>query len=261
MKRRLFLKAGIGLGVTVAAGGIPGDILSGSEKAEGSSSYETGDQVAKEAFVHDRDLKKHHLVDLCSQIPRVKVNFLYIYGGGANRHRDRLGGLWCPDSFEDLHTLRFIDQKYDDSQVRILPVACAPVYSSQYYSFERRVFLDEPDKSDKFRESARVFVESTEEVIDNDFIPVPTYYDFRHRLLFNRREDLQPGDGYGKVFEWQGKFRGRGDTQKYGTPTVWLLDSNGKVLEEPFWGNYYHSEPFQIGYTIVDLDQAIQRHL
>ncbi len=184
---------------------------------------------------------------------------LYIYGGGAHRNRHRLGGIWCRDSFEDFYVLRYLHQKYDNSAVQIIPVAVPPVYASEFYGFERRVFLDEPADSEQFKESAVAFIESTEQAVVNEFIPVTTYYDIRNRLLFNQRNDLRPGEGYGKIYSWQGKFRSDQETQKYGTPTVWMLSPEGVVLEPPFWGNIYHGNP-HVRYTIPDIEQAIQKH-
>ncbi|MFQ5676599.1 MAG: hypothetical protein ACE5G1_11925, partial [bacterium] len=81
----------------------------------------------------------------------------------------------------------------------------------------------------------------------------------RFRLLFNRRDDLQPGAGYGEVYDWQGKFRAPDETQKYGTPTIWLLDSKGTVLQQPFHGNIYQDQ--ELNYTVLEVDKAIQKHL
>jgi hypothetical protein len=142
--------------------------------------------------------------------------------------------------------------------VSILPVACAPVYSSHLYGQEPGVYMNEPDDSPKFKQSVEAFVDSTEAAVQNKYIPVKTYYDFRLRNLFNRRDDLKPGDGYGPVYDWQGRFRAAADTQKYGTPTFWLLDKSGTVLAEPFHGNVYHEKPFEIKYSVIDIDKAIQ---
>ncbi|MFQ6115902.1 MAG: hypothetical protein ACE5NG_17720, partial [bacterium] len=164
-------------------------------------------------------------------------------------------------SFEDLHIMRFVQSKYNETDVKVVPVACPPVYSSHYYGFEKRVFLDEPDGSKKFTENVTAFIEKTEDVVRTGLVPAETYYDLRLRLLFNQRKDLQPHKNYGVIFNWQGKFRGPGEHQKYGTPTLWLLNSQGMVLEEPFWGNIYHQEPYSIRYTILDVDKAIQRYV
>jgi hypothetical protein len=69
---------------------------------------------------------------------------------------------------------------------------------------------------------------------------------------------LTLGDGYGSVYDWQGRFRASSDSQKYGTPTIWLLDRNGTVLAKPFYGNLYHERPFEIKYSDIDVDKAIQ---
>ena len=95
---------------------------------------------------------------------------LTFYGGGAMENKERVGGLWCPDSFED----------------------------------------------------------------------------------------LKPGEGYGPVHDWQGRFRVSADSQKYGTPTFWLLDKNGTVLAKPFYGNLYHEKPFEIKYSVIEVDKVIQ---
>ncbi|MFQ5486380.1 MAG: hypothetical protein ACE5DO_13750, partial [Desulfobacterales bacterium] len=186
---------------------------------------------------------------------------LYIFGGGSYKRKDRLGGIWCPDSFEDLHIIRFLHQKYPAAQVQIIPVACPPVYASQLYGFEKGVFLNEPENSNTYQESVKDFIESTEKIIQNKYLPVDTYYDHRFRLLFNGREDLKPANAYGTIYEWQGSFKSVTEDQKYGTPTAWLLNSKGVVLEPPFWGNLYHSRPYTIRYTISDIDTAIQAHL
>jgi len=228
-----------------------------SMKEENRDSYQPGDQIALDAYILDTELGHHKLIDLC-QSSKASVVMLYIYGGRAMNHSDRLGGIWCPDSFEDFHTLRFIHKKYDDSQVKIIPVACAPVYSSLYYGLQHRVFLDKPDDDKIFKESVKKFIESTEKAVKAGYVPLATYYDLRHRLLFNDKKDLQPGEAYGQIFSWQGKFRAEGETQKYGTPTIWLLNADGVVLSEPFHGNTYHSDPYQIGYTVLEVDRVIR---
>lgn len=262
MRRRSFIKSGVGLSTAIFFNRRPFNATPFTlSHNSGHSNYQPNDEISKNAFVQSRDLEEHTLVDLCREDPEPKINMLYICGGGANGHRDRLGDIWCPDTFEDLHTLRFVHEKYEASDVRIIPVACPPVYSSHYYGFDRKVFLDESDDSPKFRESVQTFIESTEEVVGRKYLPVQTYYDLRFRLLFNIRQDLRPGDSYGPIYDWQGKFRGANETQKYGTPSIWLLDSRGRVLEKPFWGNVYHSKPFEIRYTVLDLDKAIKRNL
>lgn len=225
------------------------------------SGYSSDEQISPDAFVLDKDLNLHTLVEICRKSSDAKVFLLYIYGGAVINHPNRLGGIWCPDTFEDLHIFRYIYYKYKNAPVHFIPVACTPIYSCQYYGFEKRVFLDEADNSEKFKENAKAFVEKNEAIVASGLIATNTYYDLRFRLLFNRSKKWQPGRGYGTIYPWQGKFRAKGETQKYGTPTLWLLNSKGIILDKPFWGNIYHGEPYQIRYTISDVDKAIQNHL
>ncbi len=232
-----------------------------SAGADKTHAYKAGDRISGEAFVVDSELHRQTLMHLIEENAAAVVNVLYVFGGGALEKEDRLGGIWCPDSFEDLQILRFIHQKYEFAEVQVIPVACAPVYSSHYYGLDERVFLDETDDSEKFQAAARKFVESTNKAFADGYIPIQPFFDLRHRLLFNPSEEWAPGEGYGPVAKWQGKFRADGETQKYGVPTIWLLDSEGSVLEGPFSGNIYHSEPYEINYTITDIDAAIQKYL
>ncbi len=257
------MKSGFGIGAAYAVNSWPAISLNFTKLEHNSpaATLSPGEVIPAEAFVLDKNLESQSILALCSRDPKAKVILLYIYGGRVPKQDDRLGGIWCPDSFEDLHIARYLHLKYQPEQLRILPIACPPVYSSQHYGFEQRIFLDEPDDSKKFQEAVAAFIDNTEKLFVEGLIPVPSYYDIRHRLLFNRREDLKPGAGYGVINGWQGNFRGSGDSQRYGTPTIWLLDTNGRVLAEPFWGNYYHSDPFQIRYTVIDVDKAIEQNL
>lgn len=261
MKRRNFLKTGIALGSTALLSRLPENILLAANEDSEVASYQPGEKVSAEAFVLDRDLNSHPLLTLCQQTSTAPLVVLYIFGGGAAERKAERGGLWCTDSFEDLYILRYLHRKYSDYDMAFIPVACAPVYTSQYYGYPKGVFLDESDDSDAFRENVHKFIESTEQTVKDGFIPVDTYFDLRLRLLFNRRPDLQPGEEYGEIYSWQGKFRAPGETQKYGVPTIWLLDTEGTVLEEPFHGNYYHSDPYHINYTVNDVDEAVQKYL
>ncbi|MFQ5823929.1 MAG: hypothetical protein ACE5JB_07735 [bacterium] len=261
MKRRNFLKTSLSMGSLILLNKKPFINISLPQNNKyHNSEYTPGGQISSKAFVLDKDLNKHNLIDLCKALDS-KVIFLYIYGGAVVNDSRRLGNIWCPDSFEDMHIIRFVHSKYKEAEVKLIPVACPPIYSSQNYGFEKRVFLDHSESSKKFTESSKAFIEKTEDITHSGLIPIDTYYDLRFRLLFNRRKNLQPGKDYGNIFEWQGQFRGPGDNQKYGTPTLWLLNSKGTILEKPFWGNIYHSEPYRIRYTILDVDKAIQRYL
>ena len=263
MNRRNFVKIGAAFGAVSLLQKHVQVGRAGPKEAEtvGNITYKIGERIATEAFVVDGNLRRRHVMDLVQQNTTAVVNVLYIFGGGALENEDRLGGIWCPDSFEDLQILRYVHRKYEFSEVQIIPVACAPVYSSEYYGLERRVFLDEPDESEKFQAAVESFVKSTGKAVDGGYIPLRPYLDLRFRLLFNSSKAWAPAKGYGEIADWQGRFRAEGETQRYGVPTIWMLDSEGVVLEGPFHGNVYHSEPYEINYTVLDIDQAIQKHL
>lgn len=259
MQRRILLIAALLLTASFFYAEIP--VSSSSMASTGGAnyaSYKPGEQISSAVFVLDKDLHKHKLSDIIRE-SGARVVMLYLYGGGAMNRPNKLGGIWCKDSFEDLYVLRFISSKYEEADVKIIPVACSPIYSTSNYDAPDRVFLDQADDSEAFKMAAQSFVESTEDVVFDGFVPEETYYDIRFRLLFNPRDDLLPGAGYGEVYDWQGKFRARNETQKYGTPTIWLLDSNGVVLQEPFHGNIYQDQ--ELNYTVLEVDKAIQRHL
>ena len=263
MKRRTFLQTGLGLSAAVAMGRFPGlayPAAGVSGEGSGETTYRVGEKISAEAFVIDAELNRVLLADLVQERADASVIVLYIFGGGSI-HRQKLGGIWCQDSFEDLQIPRYLHLKYQDEAVKLLPIAVAPVYATKSYGLEDRVFLDQQDDSDIFKKSAREFIDSTEQVFYDGFIPEQPYFDLRNRLLFNRRKDLAPGKGYGEVFPWQGKFRAKNEDQKYGVPTVWLLNGDGEILDAPFHGNHYHGDAFEIHYTVVDVDRAIEKHL
>lgn len=262
MKRRDFLKTGAGLGSMLwlyppwagAANYL-------SEDDADAHTLRPGDSIPAEALIEDSSLQTIKLLDLCLLKSHASVILLYIYGGAAVHREDRLGGIWCPDTYDDLHVLRYIHTKYRDEPVDFIPVACPPLYSWESYGLEKPIFLAEPDDSRDFKEEAAAFIEQTEAIVEEGIVPAPTYYDLRFRLLFNRAPEWKPGPGYGQVYPWQGRFRAAGETQKYGTPTLWLLNAEGTVLEPPFHGNIYSSAPYTIGYTVRDVDAAVQRNL
>ncbi len=263
MNRRGFLKVGAALGSYTMLSVRPLTLFSaaGDERTAGRKAYRPGEAISPEAFVLDQKMEHHKLRELCAAGDDVMVNVLYIFGGGAMGRENKLGGIWCKDSFEDLQIMRFIHTKYEEMPVQIIPVACAPVYSTRFYGFEARVFLDEPDDSEKFQAAAKAFIDSTQASFEAGFIPVRPYFDVRNRLMLNARADLRPGAGYGKIYDWQGRFRADDETQKYGVPSIWMLDAKGVVLDGPFHGNYYHSDPYEIKYTLVDIDKAIEKRL
>ena len=56
------------------------------------SSYKPGEHISPDAFVLDKDLNPHTLLDLI-QDSGAQVTMLYIYGGGAMNKPDKIGGI------------------------------------------------------------------------------------------------------------------------------------------------------------------------
>ena len=88
MKRRNFLK--IGFTLVLACLFLVTEILLNVYAAPGQqnsdhSSYKPGDHISPDAFVLDKDLNPHTLLDLIND-SGAQVTMLYIYGGGGRAH-------------------------------------------------------------------------------------------------------------------------------------------------------------------------------
>jgi hypothetical protein len=264
MNRRHFTKTLLALGSGLATPAAA-FASSGQKNNENLPSdridYQQGDRISSEIFVSDKSQNRHHLLSILESNSPNKVNVLFIFGGGAMGHNSP-GGIWCPDSFEDLHILRTLKDEYQDTEVGFVFVACAPVFHSKFLGFSDRLFLDQPDDSEEYKNAVRLFIETTQLALEKGIIPQQPYYDFRLRLMMDRTPGRSPTTD--TIHDWQGKFRDSDETQKYGVPNIWLLDNNGTILTPPFRGNMYHPVPgdnFQISYTVSDVDNAIRQQL
>jgi hypothetical protein len=265
MNRREFLKAS-----AAAAGLLSPSPLSASRvlsppfgRQEGTREcYRPGDQVEASVSFLDRD---QQVVTLADQVDEYsKVLCLVIFGGAyARKPADKRGQLWCVDSSDDLAIQRTLYFNYVNEGVTFIPIATPPVYSGASYGYPADVFLVESDDSPRYQSAVSEFVEKTEALKDDGTIPYdPIFYDPRFRLLDNPSEHVHVS-AYGPVYPWQGRFKWYQDHQRYGTPTIWLLDTELRVLREPFWGNVYEAVPVEINYTVRDVmaafDQALAR--
>jgi hypothetical protein len=208
----------------------------------------------------DRELKT---VNLASQVHEsTKIVYLVILGGAPSRKRaDKRGPLWCGDSIDDLGIHRTVYYNYADKGVTFVPVATPPVYSGDRYGYPTDVFLVEPESAKAYQSAVSEFIYKTEKLKTDGTIPFdPVFYDPRFRLLDNANEH-EHVPAYGTVYPWQGRFKWHEDEQRYGTPTIWLLDGDLKVLREPFWGNVYEGVPVQIHYTVRDVVKALDHAL
>lgn len=224
--------------------------------ADERGAYRAGDTVDPDVFVHDRDQTRVPLRALLA--PEARVNVLFLFGGGALGSKAP-GGLWCRDSHEDAHILRTLSDRYRKAPVAFLPIACPPVYHSEWLGFPKRAFLDYADDSEEFRRAARAFIDSTQAAYDSGLLPQQPYYDLRFRLLLDLAPTQRPAAAYGDIAAWHGRFRAPDEHQVYGVPAFWLLDAGGTVLAEPLRGNIYHPHEgeLQIRYTLQDVDRVL----
>ncbi len=228
---------------------------------EAPAGYQVGDRVDGATLLLDKDLRPHQLRDVID--PEAKVVVLILFGAGFSSppegaHR---GPFWCEDSFDDISVQRALYTALKDRPVQFIPVAAPPVYNPKAFGWQDNVFLDQPDDSKAYQSAAREFIEATEKQIQNGLIPFPTvYYDPKFRLAQNKKQ-RELGEGFGKVYDWQGKLKWSQDSRKYGTPTIWILGHDGTVLTEPLFGNDYDSDPPEINYEFHDAKELIEKWL
>ena len=264
MNRRDFTKTLLAMSSVLAT--PSGVLAAASQKDSGGllpnpGSYQEGDTISPEVFVSDKTQNRHRLLSILENNSPNKINVLFLFGGGAMGHNSP-GGIWCPDSFEDLHILRTLKDAYKNTQVGFVFVACAPVFHSKYLGYSDRLFLDQPDDSLEFKNAVKLFIDSTQAALENGIIPQQPYFDLRLRLMMDSSPGRSPTAG--TIYDWQGKFRDPDEKQKYGVPNIWLLDKKGTILTPPFRGNMYHpkaGDSFQISYTFSDVDHAIKQQL
>lgn len=196
------------------------------------------------------------LLDLVE--PDTKLIYLLIFGGPSLNPEHSEGGLWCEDSFNDLPTSNFIARKFGNSGVKVVPVVCPPVYHERRFGYEPGLFMETAPTERAYQQNFQTFVDATGELQEPKIIPFDTvYYDPQFRLLFNFSAMRDLSDYAGEPAGWLGKFKPCGDSQRYSTPTIWLLSPDGEVLREPFYGNRFLINKLEISYTIRDVDAAV----
>ncbi len=255
MNRREFLRSS-----TAVAGLFATTPLWLCSRGEAKQScYRPGNEVDPSVFFLD---PKGRLVTLGDQVDEsTKVLYLLIFGGAyAKKKPDERGRLWCGDSSDDMAVHRTVYFNYAGEGVTFVPVAAPPVYSTGY-GFKEDVFLTEPESSAAYQNSLAEFIEKTEVLKKDGTLPFDSiFYDPRFRLLDNSNEH-EHVPAYGSIYPWQGRFKWSEDEQRYGTPTIWLLDGRLRVIRTPFWGNVYEGVPVQINYTVRDVIRALDEAL
>lgn len=217
-----------GLVIDWAAARVP-HLVVGRESGRG---YAVGDRIDPAAVVEDAAGAERRVLDLFGNGDRVLV--LCLFGGGDAAGTARRGGLWCEDSLHEMALLAHVRARFAGKGVTFAAVACPPVYAEQ-----------PPARAD--------FVAATERAVASGVVAFPeVWYDGSFRLL---QRDVAAGDP-----SWVGRFRAPGELQRYGTPTLWILGRDGRVLAPPFYGNNYEKD-VELRYTGREVAAAIERAL
>lgn len=243
MQRRGFLSSLTLLGASRAWPTIEAD--------DAKRCYAPGDTVDPGVFLLDSERRELPLLDLVRKDTRLV--YLLIFGGAEGKDAD----LWCGDSRSDLAIHVAMLEKYAAKGVRFVPVATPPVYAEARHGYQAGVFVGTPESSPAHGEAVLGFVARTEALRASGKLPFPEiFYDPRFRLLDNAGRYPHVA-AYGVVHGWQGRFKACGDTQRHGTPTLWLLGRDGRVLREPFYGNVYERREEKLRYREKDVAGAI----
>ena len=221
-----------------------------------SDSYRVGDTIDPQTFVLDRDMQVVRLIDLIR--PSDILGVLIVFGGAVKQvpRGAFRGNLWCLDSFDDLGIQRALVSFFQDKGVQFIPVAVPPVYDPASYGYAENVFLGKAENSRPYRDETRFFIDATEKEAKAGMLPfAQVYYDPKFYL------GHWPEHGQEADHPWQGRLRWPQDRRQYGTPILWLLGPQGKVLREPFFGNDYDSRPPRISCGYHEVKEAIERQL
>lgn len=264
MKRRQFNLGAFGLIATSMAEMSADNIAHAKpiEEVALDSTFEFYAQdsvISDDVFVSGLNDQKHYLNQLIAAMDK-PVNVVFIFGGGGLGHEraSDTGGIWCPDSYQDLEILRTLYESYH-AQLGFIAIACPPVFHSKMLGYSDRVFLDFAATNEEYRRAKVAFVESTQNAYEKGLIPIQPYFDHRFRLLMGAKEKQELKSDYGVIHNWQGAFRAAQEAQSYGVPNFWICDSVGKILSQPFRGNIYHPHEggSTLAYTAKDLTAKI----
>jgi len=224
--------------------------------------YQQGSTINAEVTIQDITGAPQNLLDLVRS-QDTSLSVIYIFGGGAMGAESIKRGIWCQDSYEDLHILRSLVDKYSD-EVAFIAIAEPPVFHTRQMGFEDRALLDFPKDSVTYQTAYQAFIDSTQAAVERGLIPVEPYLDMGFQLLMSDTQQTSLNGNYGAIPVWQGAFRALDEEQTYGVPAFWIVDQNGKILEQPFRGNIYHphgDDVMRINYSLKDLVETIQKHL
>lgn len=221
----------------------------------GPDSYVVGEQIEPGLTVANSALQEIRIGDLIRSDAAVVV--LIVFGGAAKQIPEDpfRGPLWCQDSFDDLAIQRALVASFKDSPVQFIPIAVPPIYSPDRYGYGN-VFLAEEPGSNDFRQAFQTFVDLTEKSRESGLLPFDQVYYDPQGLVIRKPQDSS-GPAAVQAPSWQGKLKWHLDPRKYGVPTLWILNGNGTVMREPFFGNQYAGDSVQVTYGFQELQQAV----
>ena len=229
--------------------------------ANGQQNYKLDSQISDQVTVSDKTGTELSLQKLIKD-SGAQLSVVYIFGGGGMGHQraDKNGGLWCPDSYEDMHILRSLHNHYKD-KVAIIPIAVPPVFHSELLGYKKGLFFTDKTNPD-YQKVLQSFIDSTQTAFSQGTIPVQPFYDNDFNLLIGQQHSSLR-DKVIPVKKWHGAFRAEDEEQHYGVPNLWLVDSTGKIIAEPFRGNIYrpHGGSISINYTLKEIAEAIDAKL
>src|SRR5437867_554318 len=115
-------------GTAATAGAIGCGSRACAEEAQ--SCYMPGETVDPDTFFQDAQQKPVKLLQAIK--PGAKAVVLVIFGGAYLTTTDKHGGIWCEDSLDEFANLKAACNKWKDSGIQFIALACPPVYSDKY---------------------------------------------------------------------------------------------------------------------------------
>lgn len=137
--------------------------------------YQQGSSIHAEVTIQDKSGAEHRLLDLI-ELQNKSLSVIYIFGGGAMGAERITRGIWCQDSYEDLHILRTLFDNYSD-RVGFIAIAEPPVFNTKMFGFKDRALLDDAQDSETYESATQAFIASNQVAVERGLIPFEPYLD------------------------------------------------------------------------------------
>ncbi|MBL8768470.1 MAG: hypothetical protein JNL94_13935 [Planctomycetes bacterium] len=217
--------------------------------AGGGAGLRVGESLPAQARVFDAEGAPHRILDGIAPTDRVLV--LCVYGGGSANPQVGKAGLWCEDSYFEMANVRHAMARFAAEPVRFVGIACPPVFHEEKFGYVAGGFS--PEHPGHASQRTR-FVDATRAARDAGVLPfAELWFDPTFRLMAKDATRPLAEDGTGAL-------RAPDEAQTYGTPTIWILDRDGRVLTPPFFGNNWEKDR-ELRFTSRDLEDTIRAAL